>query len=247
MFLKAKGIVLRETEYKDFDKILTVLTAENGLVTAKARGVKRKTSPIRGGCQLLAYSEFTVFESKGMKTVDEAEPVELFPALRDDLELLSLASYFAQLAELLAQEDVPNPELLPLLLHALHALCVGKDQTLVKAAVEFRLAALAGFAPDLDGCAVCGNEFPDRFSVSGGALQCHTCRVQPDPGFLLPISRGTLEALRFLQDAPCAKLFSFTLGQSSLAELSGLAETYLLTRLERGFYTLDFYKSLKLT
>ena len=247
MFLKAKGIVLRETEYKDFDRILTILTAENGLVTAKARGVKRKTTPIRGGCQLLAYSEFTFFDSKGMKTVDEAEPVELFAVLRDDLELLSLASYFAQLAELLSQEDVPNPELLSLLLYALHALCVGKEQTLVKAAVEFRLAAMAGFMPDLDGCAVCGNGFPDRFGIADGALRCSTCRVPTDTGLFLPVSRGTLEAMRFLKDCPCAKLFSFTLGQSSLTELSGLAETYLLTRLERGFYTLDFYKSIKLT
>lgn len=57
MYLKTDGIVLRETEYKDNDKLLTILTRENGQVTAKIRGVKSRTSKLRAGCQLLTFSE----------------------------------------------------------------------------------------------------------------------------------------------------------------------------------------------
>ena len=65
MYTKTLGLVLRETEYKDADKLLTVLTQERGKVTMRARGVRSRSSRLKSGCQLLAYSEFTVFEIQG--------------------------------------------------------------------------------------------------------------------------------------------------------------------------------------
>lgn len=244
MYWKSEGLVLRETEYQDADKLLTVLTRTRGLVTLRARGVRSRTSRLKSGCQLLAYSEFTVFEGRSSMTVEEASPVELFLPLRNDIELLSLASYFAQVTEVLSQEDEPNPELLSLCLNGALALCRGKPQRLVKAAFEFRAICLAGYAPMLDGCAVCGNPESDRFHLSGGVLQCAGCQEPGDPGLRLPVSAGTLAALRYMAGCNGKKLFSFRLGEESLEELAGLTQAYLLTQLERGFFTLDFYQSL---
>ena len=64
MYTKTLGLVLRETEYKDADKLLTVLTKDRGKLTFRARGVRSRSSRLKSGCQLLAYSEFTVFENK---------------------------------------------------------------------------------------------------------------------------------------------------------------------------------------
>ena len=122
MYFKTEGVVLRETEYKDADKLLTVLSRDRGRLTLRARGVRSQSSKLKSGCQLLAFSEFTVFEGRGALTVDEAVPLELFLPLREDIELLSLASYFAQVAEVLSQEDAPNPELLSMCLNGFYAL-----------------------------------------------------------------------------------------------------------------------------
>ena len=84
MYLKTQGLVLRETEYKDADKLLTVLTRDRGQLTLRARGVRSRNSKLKSGCQLLAYTEFTVFEGRGTLTVDEAVPLELFMPLRED-------------------------------------------------------------------------------------------------------------------------------------------------------------------
>ena len=99
---KVKGIVIKEIQYKDNDKILTILTKDQGRLTARARGVKSKSSKLKSGCQLLTYAEFSVFENRGYHTIQEAVPLEMFIELRTDLELLALASYFAQVAEKLA-------------------------------------------------------------------------------------------------------------------------------------------------
>ena len=163
MYLKTQGLVLREVAYKDTDKLLTVLTRDYGKMTLKARGVRRSGSPLKASCQLLACGEFTIFEYRGMSTINEAQTVELFPELRTDLELLSLGTYFAQVAEVLSQEDDPNPALLSLTLNALYALGkLRKPQGLVKAVFELRAACLAGYTPDLEGCRSCGNPEPDR-------------------------------------------------------------------------------------
>ena len=248
MYFKTEGLVLRETEYKDADKLLTVLSRDRGRLTLRARGVRSRSSRLKSGCQLLAFSEFTVFEGRGSMTVDEAVPLELFLPLREDIELLSLASYFAQVAEVLSQEDAPNPELLSMCLNGFYALSkLNRPQRLVKAAFELRAACLAGYTPMLDGCAVCGNPSPDRFLVSGGVLQCAGCRQPEETGVRLPIHPGTLDAMRYLTSCEIKRLFSFRLGEDTLKELSDASETYLLTQLERGFFTLDFYKSLQIT
>ena len=243
MFLKTDGLVVRQVNYKDNDQILTVLTKEHGLMTLKARGVRSRSSRLKGACQLLAYSEFTVFENRGFHTIDEANGIQMFPELRTDIELLSLASYFAQVAEVLSQEDMPNPELLSLTLNALYALCRRLcTPELVKAAFELRAACLGGYTPELSGCAVCGDPEPDRFDVRGGILCCASCSA--GEGLRLPVSPGSLAAMRYLVSCDAKRLFSFRLEGRAVKELCDLAETYLQTQLERGFYTLDFYKSL---
>lgn len=243
MFLKTDGLVVRQVNYKDNDQILTVLTKEHGLMTLKARGVRSRSSRLKGACQLLAYSEFTVFENRGFHTIDEANAIQMFPELRTDIELLSLASYFAQVAEVLSQEDMPNPELLSLTLNAFYALCRRLcTPELVKAAFELRAACLGGYTPELSGCAVCGDPEPDRFDVRGGILCCASCST--GEGLRLPVSPGSLAAMRYLVSCDAKRLFAFQLEGRAVKELCDLAETYLQTQLERGFYTLDFYKSL---
>ena len=157
--------------------------------------------------------------------------------------LLALGSYFAQLAEVLSQEDAASPELLSLILNALYALAkLRKPPRLVKAATELRLAAIAGYEPELSGCCVCGSPQPDRFSIADGTLLCAGCRA--GDGVRMPLSEASLAAMRYILRCPEKRLFSFSLTGAAEKELCDAAESYLLTQLERSFYTLDFYKSL---
>lgn len=245
MHFKTEGLVLRETEYKDNDKLLTVLTKDQGRMTFKARGVKSQTSKLKSGCQLLAYSEFLVFERQGFCTVQEAVPLELFLELRSDLEKLSLASYFAQVAEIIAQEDLPNPQLLSLILNCIYALCkLNKPQLQVKAVFELSVACLAGYEPALDGCNVCGQKNPDYFCVKQGVLHCAACPSSGEDGLRMPVSEATLAAMRHIAYGDNRRMFSFRTTDAVLQQLSSLTETYLTVQLEHSFSALDFYKSL---
>lgn len=245
MYLKTRGLVLRVSNYNEHDAILTLLTPEHGRLTAKARGLNRKNSPLIVPCQLLALGDFTLFEYKGNYTVNEAVGVEIFRGLRDDIVKLSLGTYFAQVAELVSQSDMPNRELLSLTLNCLYGLSgLGIPENQVKAVFELRAACLAGYTPDLTGCHNCGSEFPDRFDVSAGVLECQLCRDLSSSGLRMPLVPGILSAMRYIVSCEAKALFRFELGGDSMERLSQITETYLTTQLERGFSTLDFYKSL---
>ena len=246
MHMRTKALVLRAVDYKESDKILTLLTQESGKLTASARGCRKKGSPVAAGVQLLAWSDLVLYEYRGRWTVKEAAVEREFLGLRRDVERLALACYFAEAAEALAVEDVPAPELLSLVLNSLYALdqMPQKPLALVKAAFELRAMCLSGYEPDLRGCAVCGAPEPDRFNISQGVLQCAACRAEGEDDIRLPMSAGTRAALRYLDSAPPSRVFSFRLAEPSLSELGQITESYLCTRLERGFSTLDFYKSL---
>ena len=160
-----------------WDALLTMLTRRHGRLTVKARGLRRKNSPLIAPCQLLAYGEFTLFEYRGQYTINEAQSIELFTPLRRDLTKLSLGTYFAQVSEVLSQEDMPNPELQSLLLNCLYALSkLNLPESQVKAVFELRAACLSGYTPDLTGCHVCGSQTPERFDLSAGMLECRNCR-----------------------------------------------------------------------
>lgn len=247
MYLTIQGLVLRVTDYNDRDALLTVLSKKHGRLTVKARGLRRKNSPLTAPCQLLAYGEFTLFEYRGMYTINEAASIELFQNLRRDLRKLSLGTYFAQAAEVISEEDMPNPELLSLVLNCLYALSVlNLPENHVKAVFELRAACLAGYTPDLSSCHICGNQNPNRFDISAGRLECSGCRNMDSNGIRMPLTSGILAAMRYITMCQSSRLFSFQLGAETMEQLAQVTESYLTTQLERGFSTLDFYKSLLL-
>ena len=247
MYLNTKGLVVRVTPYNDTDAILSVLTPNYGKLAVKARGLRRKNSPLIAPCQLLAYADFTLFEYRNMYTINEAHSIELFSALRKDLQKLSLGTYFAQAAETMSQEDLPNPELLSLVLNCLYGLSkLDLPEAKVKAVFELRSACLSGYTPDLYGCHRCGCDNPDRFDLSEGRLECSACRDPGSSGLRMPVSPGVLDAMRYICGCDSRKLFSFSASAETIETLSYVTESYLSTQLERGFATLDFYKSLLL-
>jgi len=219
-----------------------------GKITASARGCRKKGSPIAAGCQLLCWSELVLYEFQGRWVVKEAVTEREFRGVREDLEKLSLACYLSEVTELLAVEGLPSPELLSLILNSLHALeKLNKPQQLIKACFELKAMCIAGYEPLLEGCAVCGCEQPDepRFHLREGVLHCAPCRGELGDGVSMPLDGPALKAMEHVAWGDPKRLFSVVLGEESLKRFADLTEAYLHTQLERGFRTLDYYKSIR--
>ena len=246
-YIVLRGIVLRETETKESDKILTVLTDKNGKISVIARGARRKNCKYAACAQPLVWSEWTLYQKGDWYYANEGSTLELFSGLRTDLEAMALGFYFAELTEAVTSEETPPPELTRHLLNGLYALsALHKPPALVKPGFELKLLALAGYEPLADACAYCGCSDPEQplLDVVQGVLRCRKCGAG-ESGLSMPLCESSLEALRHIVYGDPKRLYSFTRGKDALRRLSGAAEAFAAAQLERGFKTLDFYKSLQ--
>lgn len=245
MQINTDGLVIREHNVGESDRLVTVLTREEGIVRAFAQQAKRIKNAKASSTQLLCYSRFSIYKGRDKYIIDDAHPIEVFFDLRKDIERLSLAQYFCELAGVLAPEETEAGDFLRLMLNALHFLSKGlRPGLLLKAVVEMRMLALAGYMPDLICCAECACYEADVmfFLPRSGRIFCGDC-YHSDGEPAIPLGRGVLTALRHTIYAEFDKLFSFQLPAEGLEQLARASEAYTLCRLERGFTTLDFYHS----
>ena len=239
------GLILKEQNIGEKDKLVTVLTRHNGLVRAFVRGAKSVNNRKNSSTGMFCFSKLCLYKTKESYIIDEAEPIELFFELRNDLEKLSLAQYFSELIMTLVQEDEPAEEYLRLILNSLHFLAKGKmpiEQ--VKAITELRLMCIAGYMPNLVACDRCGEYETDTmyFDVEDGLLYCENCMSD---SMLFHLDIGLIKALRHIAFSDFEKIYSFKMEEQALPDLSYITEKYLLSKLQRNFKTLEFYKSIQ--
>ena len=243
MQTKTQGLVIREQTVGESDRLVTLLTADYGLVKAFVRRAKNIKSNNVSATSLFAYSEFTLYRSREAYDVDNAVANEVFFDLRKDINALSLAQYFVQLAYFLCAEEQPAPDTLRLLLNALHLLCKGKkSHKLIKSVVELRMLALGGYMPNLLACYRCGTYESEvmYFDVQEGCIYCKDCFRNN----ALTAPLGVITAMRYICLSDLGKVFSFNIGEENMNILSDITEKYTLSRIDGRLTTLDFYKAI---
>lgn len=246
MQIKTKGIILKELANGDEDKLLTILTEDRGVIFAYAKGARRFKNRLAPSTGLLCYSSMVLFWNKDRYSLDHADSIEQFFGLRQSVEKLALASYFAEVSAVLGPKENDNGQFLKLFLNCLFFLQNEKvEAMLLKPLFELRSLSMAGFMPDLVGCAGCGcfESAQMLFYPQEGSIFCGDCSAQRQ-GVHIPLTQGTLAAMRHIIYSPVEKLFSFTIGEESIHRLNDVAEQFLISQTERIYQTLTFFHSV---
>ena len=165
MEIKTDAIVLRAADYKDADKILTLLTPSAGKLTAGIKGVKKSGARLAFAAQPFSFCEYVLAEKNGRNTVTSAYQHDGFFPLRTDITRYYAACAVAEIADELSAEGSENEALFIAAAQALRSLAYGEEnETPAEALCSFLLTALfeAGYMIDLDGCGACGNEIEKR-------------------------------------------------------------------------------------
>lgn len=244
--IKQKALVIREVDFGEQDRYITVLTEGGRRLEVLCKGTRRKNARGANAARLFCWSELDLFENRGRYSLDDAALLHSFWEITQELEGYALACYCAELAAAMSDDGEETPALPRLLLNALYALTEQhRPPPLVKAAFELRLMAESGFAPQLAPCAFCGAPTDEGawFSVRGGVAACPRC-AERLPDDRRPLGAGTFAALRHILSCDLKRLYAFALGEESLRALGHLCEQYALFYAERGFDSLKFYHSL---
>jgi DNA repair protein RecO (recombination protein O) len=246
MQVGTRGVVLKARSLEEFDRLVVLLTADQGVVTAYAKGARRQKGTMASATEQLAYSSFQLFRNRDRTFVDKAEAETLFFHIRQDMDRLSLASYFCQLCQELIPEGDTQEGYLHLMVNTLTLLDRGRlpmDQ--LKAVFELRLLTMSGYMPDLVACAACG-EPPSgeiHFAPVSGVIFCGDCLSQCGEQ-TIPLSPGVFDAMRHIIYSDFNRLFAFRLPPEGLSRLAQVSEAYLLAQVERVLPALNFYKTV---
>ena len=241
-YTNTQGVVLKRTFVGEKDAIIKILTLDKGLISASAKGVKNMKSKLSAGASVFSFSDFSLSEDKGRFIVSSAMLKEGFYGLSSNIERLSYASYFADLIATFNPDSDDAINIMPLVLNTFYLLSnTDKNMNLIKCVFELKLLSALGYAPELEGCILCGEtENLVFFSPSEGGVTCRSCA----PSDVSIITQDTLSAMRYAENADCKKAFSFTLSADGLSEFNRCSEKMCEHILGKTLPSLTYLKQI---
>ena len=265
-----RGVVLRCTDVGETDRMLTVLTADEGKLSVFAKGARKLTGGSLSASQPFAYADFTLRRGRDYCYLRESTTLEIFHGICESLSGQALAVYLCEIAEEMSYPGGAAGALLQLTLNTLWTISEGKKpEFLVKGAFELRAAAIDGYLPDLRACCVCGKTEVGSagvIDVMNGRLLCADCfeelylkgkpQTRNFSDDVIPIDETgsafiprrvfpeALDAMRYILSAPAKRQFSFSVPRESVSGFSSACEEYLLQHVGHGYRSLSYYKSV---
>jgi DNA repair protein RecO (recombination protein O) len=243
---RTEGIVLKAYNYGEADRILTLITPNSGKLRAVAKGIRKTKSRMSGHLDLFTRSTLFVARGRQLDIITQAETIENFRGVRDDLWRSSYCHYVAELLDGFSAEALPNYPLYALSVQTLRRLATSSTCDLVVRVFELQLLGHTGYRPQLHRCLGCEASIePDgnRFSVKLGGVLCQTCASMDAAA--PSISPRSLKALRNLQVNEQAMLQLPELEEDVRREVGARLTEYIAFRLESRPRSLGFLERLR--
>jgi DNA repair protein RecO (recombination protein O) len=243
--IRVEALVLRHSDWGEADRFLSLYTRELGKQRAIAKGARKLRSRKAGHIEPFMRVALMLARGRDLWIVTQAETVDAYQPLREDLLLTGYAAYVIELLDRFTYEEGENRALFQLVTDTLDRL-TRDDPYLVLRYYEIRLLDLLGFRPELFYCVQCEREIRAEdqfFSAQHGGALCPECGSHI-PG-ARPISMQALKYLRHFQRSTYADAARAQIPPSIRGEIETLMNHYLTFLLERGLNTPGFIKRVK--
>lgn len=178
---KTEGIVLKRKDFGEADRVLTVFTLHKGKISILAKGIRRIISRRAGNVELLNRVSLYLHQTKGMPILTEAESLETFPEVKENLTLSAYAFHVIELVDKLTAENQDNRILYGYLVESLRRLERVPRQILIRA-FEVKILSVLGFI-----------DFSSKSYISTLGVSSQTGKILED---LLFISWDEIEKMK---------------------------------------------------
>lgn len=238
-----QGLVLGETQHKEYNKFITVLTAKYGIIRVYVYGALSVKNKHFAATQPFAYSEMELSEKGDTFTLKSASLIRYFYSASKGLATSALMIYLSEFLMAVCCEESEEEDMMRLALNTFHALSEGvKDTKMIKAVFETRASMILGFEPNLESvCVECMEEKADFFDFGAGGLVCDKCA---GGGVGIQLYPTVIRAMHYVLSCDVRRILAFNLDEEDMHIFAQAAEGYILYQLDRGFSSLDFYKQV---
>ena len=245
--IRTEGVVLRRRDYGESDRILVIFTQKLGRISGIAKGARKPSSKISGHLEPFSRSTFLVSRGRNLQLITQAETIESYDNLREELSGIGLGSYVVELVDAVTMEEGSNVQLFDLLVTTLRALNDGLDSTVVRHNFELHLLELTGFRPEFIICVECGDPITEQDQyLSGelGGVVCPKCIHGLRRADYRPVSARILKYLRHFQRSKLPDLLALTVSPPVKEGLEEAIGYYLNHTLEGKLNSPDFINSV---
>lgn len=243
---RTEAIVLKHSDFGEADRLLTVYTPYMGKLRLLAKGVRKPSSRKAGHLESLMRTQLLVARGRNLDIIAQAQTIEPYLALRQDLWRMSHAYYVGELVDCFGEEQAENYPLYRLLCETLSWVCQSSNLPLTMRFVEMQVLNLAGYRQQLFQCVSCTaplEPLVNYFSSAEGGMLCPRCGEGRRGA--KPVSLGAFKLLRYLQTREYADCAHLQLSQATLAEVESLLGDHLVYILERKLKSVEFLQLLR--
>ena len=247
MYTKNRCIIIKNIDFKDADKLVTIFSEKEGKIRAVAKGIKKPNSSLRACVQPFAHSFLFLSQSGELGLITQGKVIDFYGHIRDNINLSLATIYLMELLDKSLMENVPYPKLYQSTIEVLTTLNNPEIpyNPLIFRYYEMLLLIELGYKPVLDKCVVCKNPTKENIiSISEGGLICESCSEHSRNNVF--VLGETLAILRLLTNANIKTLSRVKCSENALKQIEQVLEKYLEYYLERKFKVKDTIKRLKL-
>ncbi len=247
---RSQVIILSRRDFGEADRLLTLFTPARGKIRAIAKGARKPSAKVSGHVELFSRSDCLIHRGRNLDILTQAELIEPYLGLREDLARGAYANYVAELLDrFTADEEEAGGELFNLLHETLERIAEAADPRLAARFFELQLLDLVGFRPELSECVISRAALraeSQYFSHEEGGVVSRAAASQV-ASRLVEIDFVTLKLLRHLQRSAEAwervGSLRITAGEHHGVELIMLG--YIAHLLERKLESVDFIRRLR--
>jgi DNA repair protein RecO (recombination protein O) len=243
---KTPAIVLRHRKLGDADHILTLYTATMGKLDAVAKGVRKARSRMAGHLEPLVHATVMLAKGRTLDVVTQAETIEAFADVRDDLDRLSRAVYVCEVLDRFTEPRADNFALYRLLLDTLRRIEQRADYDTPVRFYEMTVLRELGYQPELEACVACRARLSaelNYWTPGGGGVVCPNCRRE-EPS-VRPLSVNALKLLRLLLHGRFADVARVSIDGELAVELERALGEYVRWVLERDLRSAAFIDAVR--
>lgn len=233
---KIRGVVIKEVNIKEKDKIIVVFGKDIGKVSINAKGARALKSKFLAGTNMFSYCDFIVTENKKIYYLKEIDIIKSFHNIVKKYENIFIGSYMVENCNKGLLEREEENDVLILLINSLNRLSSSKvNHNVVLSVFELKFLKYNGYEPIMNQCTICGVKIGLNYIGKDGVI-CTSCKKS----YHKKINDVVKYTIRYILNSDIKEVFNFVISKNDMKSLNETTNTLLLSQIDYKLNSLEF-------
>lgn len=240
--LTTKAIVIRKTDYRENDKLLSLFSLEKGKITALLKGCNKPNAKLKFAGQLFCFADFNLVQKGDFSTVTNANEIESFFEITSDFSKLQAGATVLEICDVVLNNSEPSTALFVQVLKALKVLCY-ENSNANSVLIKFLLDTfkISGYQLEMNKCQNCKGDFNTHIllDLDTGNFVCGLCKTNA----CVEVNFNQFTILKMIDATDYSRLASIKVKESVLTDILTLLNFNFSQRFQKSLKSLKYLQN----